>query len=60
MRQVEGLDQVWGIGKVFGWFPAGCIWGVIKPFTFNQVEETSALSMAIHPAVQDPIDFPFF
>ena len=55
---MKSLDQGRRVGKVFGWFPACCIWGIVKPFPFDQVEEARALAMVIKLAVEDPIDLP--
>ena len=43
---------------MFRWFPAHCVWGIVKPFPFDKVEEPQSLAMAINPAVEDPMDFP--
>src|SRR5882672_7339224 len=58
MCLMKSLDQGGRVGKVFGWFPACCIRGIVEPFPFNQVEEAWALVMVIELAVEDPIDLP--
>ena len=58
MCLVKILDQGGHVGKVFGWFPACCIRGIVKPFPFDQVEQAWALAMVIKLAVEDLIDLP--
>jgi len=55
---MECLDHVGCISKVFGRFPAHGIRGVVKPFPFDEVQQSQPLMMVIKPAVQDLIDFP--
>src|SRR5467141_3923527 len=58
MCLMKSLDHGGRVGKVFGWFPACCIWGIVKPFPLDQVEQARALATVIKLAVEDPIDLP--
>ena len=56
---VECFDHVRCIHKVFRWFPTHCIWGVVKSFQFDEVEQPWSLVIVIHPTVKYLIDLPF-
>ena len=55
---MECLDYVRCVHQVFGGFPTHCVWGIVKPFPFDEIKEPWPLATLINPAVQDLMDFP--
>jgi len=55
---MECLDHVGCIGKVFRWFPACGIRGVVEPFPLDEIEQPQPVAMAVESAVKDPINLP--
>jgi len=55
---MECLDQVGCMCKVFRWFPAHFIRGVVKSLPLDKLEQAWTFATMVELAVDDPTNFP--